>query len=90
MVASRRGTDESKLANLPVCVGKSAKKQGDEVHLGRWNIALMLGRKVLGGTLLLTGCLGGPWTQFTWADSKDGIFPSADQVGGRFTATLWR
>lgn len=43
----------------------------------------MLGRKVLGGTLVLTACLGGPWTQFTWADSKDGTFPSADQVGGQ-------
>lgn len=83
MVARGRGTDESTLENLPVCVGKSAKNQGDEAHLGWWNVARMLGRKVLGCMLVLTGCLGGPWTQSTWADSTNGIFPSADQVGGQ-------
>lgn len=82
MVARRDGSDESTLASLPLAVGKSARKQDNEVYLRRSNEALTLRRKVLGGTLLLTACLGGPWMQSTWADSKDGIFPSADQVGG--------
>ena len=81
MVARRHGSDESTLTSLPLAVGKSARKQDNGVYLRRWKGALTLRHKVLGGTLLLTACLGGPWTDFTSADSKDGIFPSADQVG---------
>lgn len=40
-------------------------------------------RKLMGGLLLAAGCIwwqaGGP----ALADSKDGVFPSADQVGGQ-------
>ena len=83
IIAGSHGIDNSTMATLPFRAGKGPKEHGHELLLWWWNVAVTLGRKMFGGTLFLSVCLGGPWTQLTWADSKDGIFPSADQVGGQ-------
>lgn len=56
--------------------GKRAKEHG-------YNVRPTPRRQLLSATWLLLLCLWGPWPQPSWADSKDGTFPSADQVGGQ-------
>lgn len=83
IMAGSHGADNSTMATFPFRTGKGAKEQAHVVDLWSWNVAVRLSRKVFGGMLFLIVCLGGQWTQLVWADSKDGFFPSADQVGGQ-------